>query len=125
VYTLAAPFIVSCPETNGMLPVKAFPMLAVTTEADCIATNKTITLETKEPVAAEYNEKFYAAWISVTGPTFVEAKLEHGNMFSTVVPVGFHGQSYVVITKKEDSVTDDVVVAGPAIVEVQGASRMK
>ncbi|KAF2449136.1 hypothetical protein P171DRAFT_506620 [Karstenula rhodostoma CBS 690.94] len=122
VYTLAAPFIVSCPETNGVLPVKAFPMLSVATEADCIATNKTVVLQTKEPVAAEYNEKFYAAWISVTGPTFVEAKFESGDKFSTEVPVGFHGQSYVVITKKEGSVTDDDVVAGPAIVEVQGAN---
>ena len=123
VYTLAAPFIVACPESNGVLPVKAFPRLSVDPTCNGIATNKTITLQTSEPVAdAGKDKKYFAAWISVTGPTFVDATFDQGKGFSTVVPVGFHGQSYVVITKESGCVTDDCVVAGPAIVEVEGAN---
>jgi len=126
VYTLAAPFIVSCPASNGMLPVKAFPKLALDPECGGAATNKTITLETAEPVVGAAAEmKYYAAWISVTGPTFVNATLEGDKKFMTEVPVGFNGQSYVVITKEDACITDDCVVAGPAIVEVKGANGKK
>ncbi|KAJ4295537.1 hypothetical protein N0V90_007550 [Kalmusia sp. IMI 367209] len=126
VYTLAAPFIVSCPESNGMLPVKAFPMLAVDPECQGIKTNKTITLETPEPVAG-YGQvgQYFAAWISVTGPTFTNVTAVSDKKFSTMVPPGFHGQSYVVLTKEDGCVKDDCVVAGPAIVEVEGASGME
>lgn len=126
VYTLAAPFIVSCPESNGMLPVKAFPKLSVAPECDGIATNETITLQTVEPMGyAEMDTMYFAAWISVTGPTFVNTTFDHVEKFTTTVPVGFHGQSYVIITKKDGCVTDDCVVAGPAIAEVKGANGEK
>lgn len=123
VYTLAAPFIVSCPESNGALPVKAFPRLSLDLTCNRIATNETIVLQTMEPIAdAEKDEMYFAAWISVTGPKFVDASFDQGRGFSTMVPAGFHGQSYVVITKQDGCVTDDCVVAGPAIVEVEGAN---
>lgn len=126
VYTLAAPFIASCPEGNGKLPVKAFPALSLdATSSDQIATNASITMSLKEPLVPSYSPvTWYAAWISVTGPTFVQATLEGNNKFTTTVPPGFHGQSYVLITKEEGKVTDDSVVAGPAIVEIQGANGM-
>ena len=126
VYTLAAPFIVSCPESNGKLPVKAFPSLSLGGDCPSVATNKTITLKTAEPVThVSENGKYFAAWIAVTGPTFVDAMLEGDNSFKTMVPVGFNGQSYVIITKESGCVTDDCVVAGPAIVEVQGTQGGK
>jgi hypothetical protein len=122
VYTLAAPFIVACPQGNAMLPVKAFPMLSLDPATMNVTTNSSITLVTKDPVKG-YTEPtaWYAAWIAVTGPTFTPATVEQ-NKFMTTVPTGFHGQSYVVITKEHGCVTDDCVVAGPAIVEVIGAS---
>jgi hypothetical protein len=59
----------------------------------------------------------YAAFISVTGPTFVPATPVNGG-FSVTIPAGFAGQSYVVLTGCKDAVTDDTVAAGPAIIEV-------
>ncbi|KAF1977317.1 hypothetical protein BU23DRAFT_453043 [Bimuria novae-zelandiae CBS 107.79] len=124
VYTLAAPFIVSCPAGNGPLPVKAFPTLSIVPGCGDVATNKPITLQTAEPVAdAGPDGLYYAAWISASGPTFVDATLEGADSFSTKVPDGYHGQSYVLLTKGKCA-DDDCVVAGPAIVEVQGAAGM-
>lgn len=126
VYTLAAPFIKSCPESNGKLPVKAFPMLSVDmTSGAKVMTNASITLNLKETMTPPTAPiEWFAAWISVTGPTFVPATMEGNTKFMTMVPPGFHGQSYVVITKQNGTVTDDSVVAGPAIVEVMGANGM-
>ncbi|KAF2107375.1 ferritin-like domain-containing protein [Lophiotrema nucula] len=123
VYTLAAPFIVSCPKSNGQLPVKAFPALSLDPASTNLASNAQVTLDTKDPIHQDKKAScYYAAWIAVTGPVFVSATLEGNNKFHTTVPAGFHGQSYVVITKSKDKVTDDTVVAGPAIVEIPGAN---
>lgn len=117
VYTLAAPFIVSCPSSNPPLPVKAFLMLVVATTGT-IMTGTTITLETPVPVLQSSNgAPLYGAFITVTGPIFVDATPVSGG-FSVTVLAGVNGQSYVVLTNCNESVTDDDVVAGPAIVEV-------
>lgn len=60
----------------------------------------------------------YAAFIAVTGPTFVEATPVDGG-FSVDIPKGFAGQTYVVLTSCDESVTDDTVAAGPAVIEVR------
>ncbi|KAF2251243.1 hypothetical protein BU26DRAFT_424511 [Trematosphaeria pertusa] len=122
VYTLAAPFIVACPAANGMLPVKAFPVLSLAPECGGVRSNGTIALVAREAVVGA--GPWFAAWIGVEGPTFVPATLEGEGRFVTVVPPGFHGQSYVVVSKQEGCVTDDCVVAGPAVVEVVGANGM-
>jgi hypothetical protein len=120
VYTLAAPLITSCPSSNPMLPLKAFPMLSLGTNGT-ITTGETITLLTmgSELQSNEYgdNEQLYGAFITVTGPIFVPASKVDGG-YTVVVPAGVKGQSYVVLTPCSDKVTDDTVVAGPAIVEV-------
>lgn len=59
----------------------------------------------------------YAAFIAVTGPIFVEATAVEGG-FSVTIPEGFAGQTYVVLTSCNDTVNDDTVAAGPAIIEV-------
>jgi len=118
VYTLAAQFIVSCPSTNPALPVKAFPVLSLGTTGT-IMSGSTITLLTKgyTLVAVDGTSPLYAAFITLTGPIFVKATPVDGG-FSVVVPAGINGQSYVVLTGCKDVVTDDTVVAGPAIVEI-------
>lgn len=88
-------------------------------------TNSSINLSLGEPIMEHAGKgNWYAAWVSVTGPTFVPATLMGEDKFVTTVPPGFHGQNYVLITKEEGKVTDDSVVAGPAIVEVAGANGM-
>lgn len=118
VYTLASPFIVSCPPENPQLPLKSFPSLALATEGK-ITTGSTITLATPGYTLKPRNDraKLYAAFVSVTGPVFVDVTPVTDG-FSVRVPTGVAGQSYIIFTKCNETVSDDTVVAGPAIVEV-------
>lgn len=59
----------------------------------------------------------YAAFIAVTGPTFVEAKPVKGG-FEVEIPKGFAGQTYAVLTSCKELVSDDTVAAGPALIEI-------
>ncbi|KAF2027202.1 hypothetical protein EK21DRAFT_115096 [Setomelanomma holmii] len=115
VYTLAAQFITSCPSTNPPLPVKAFPALTASSKDSPIKVGSTVTLATKGYKIQ--GGEVYAAFITVTGPVFVDAKAVDGG-YAVVVPKGIAGQSYVVLTSCNTAATDDTIVAGPAIVEV-------
>ncbi|KAI4285127.1 MAG: hypothetical protein L6R38_000877 [Xanthoria sp. 2 TBL-2021] len=126
VYTLAAPFIKSCPSTNPPLPVKAFPMLTASPENPKTVTSGTkITLLTDGYTVkpADGQSQIYAAFITVTGPVFTEATPVEGG-FSLTVPTADEGkapvagQMYVVLTGCNTVVTDETTAAGPAIVEV-------
>jgi hypothetical protein len=118
VYTLAAPFIVSCPETNPtFLPLAAFPALTVTSNDDEIRTGSKISLE------AKVSGDVYAAFITITGPVYAEMTKKHDH-WTVIVPAGVHGQSYLVLTTSKTAATDDTIVAGPAIVEISGSDGM-
>ncbi|KAH6710767.1 ferritin-like domain-containing protein [Leptodontidium sp. MPI-SDFR-AT-0119] len=115
VYTLAAGFIVSCPDSNAakpQLPLKAFPTLALGT-ADPIKSGDTATLLHQRTARHQSTPAF----VSVTGPIYADVTSMDGG-FKVVVPKGVNGQSYVVLTGCRDRVTDDTVAAGPAIVEI-------
>lgn len=114
VYTLAAQFITSCPQTNVALPVKAFPALSVSSTNTTIKAGDTVTLATQ---GYKIDGKVYAAFITVTGPIFADATAVDAG-FTVAVPGGVAGQSYVVLTGCNVAATDDTIVAGPAIVEV-------
>ncbi|KAL8680489.1 MAG: hypothetical protein Q9186_003332 [Xanthomendoza sp. 1 TL-2023] len=127
VYTLAAPFIKSCPSDNPPLPVKAFPTLAF--EADknpkTVSAGTKITLSTPDYTvkAADGKSQIYAAFITVTGFVFADATPVDGGFTLTVptAPEGgapITGQSYVVLTGCNTTVTDDTTAAGPAVVEI-------
>jgi len=72
VYTLAAPFIVSCPSDNPALPVKAFPSLASAPSNGNITVGSKITLLTPGSIVkpADGSSQIYGAFITVTGPVF-------------------------------------------------------
>ncbi|KAK5797378.1 hypothetical protein VI817_003669 [Penicillium citrinum] len=117
VYTLAAPFIVSCPESNGKLPVKAFPTLTMTPMGTAM-TGSQVQLMAGEGMNSSNTSDIYAAFITVTGPIWTPVKSVGGGKFSVTIPKGIAGQSYVVLTKGNKQATDDNIVAGPAIIEV-------
>lgn len=73
VYTLATPFIVSCPSDNPTLPVKAFPMLILSPDNGNIIAGSTITLLIPGSIVkpADGSSQIYSAFITVTGPVFV------------------------------------------------------
>ncbi|KAK6201813.1 hypothetical protein LQW54_009308 [Pestalotiopsis sp. IQ-011] len=116
VYTLAAPFITSCPADNPTLPVKAFPSLSLDPSTSTpIKAGDKVTLLT--PGYSVEGGPVYAAFIAVTGPTFVEATAVDGG-FSVEIPEGFAGQTYAVLTGCNETVSDETVVAGPALIEI-------
>ncbi|TKA71003.1 hypothetical protein B0A49_04739 [Cryomyces minteri] len=119
VFSLAWAFVVSCPASNPALPLKPFPALALAT-AGPVQSGDSITREAGVVLAPkDASAHLYAAFASVTGPVF--ATLTPGAdalSWKVLVPQGVNGQSYVVLTKCNETVTDDTVVAGPALVEV-------
>lgn len=119
VYTLAAGFITSCPETNAKLPLKAFPALQLDPAAGTVKAGSKVKLLTPGYTlkAVQGVAMVYAAFISVTGPTFVVATPVDGG-FEVTIPKGFSGQSYAVLTSCNETVTDDTTAAGPVIIEV-------
>ena len=125
VYTLASPFIVSSPADNPPLPFKAFPSLVSAPSNGKITAGSTITLLTPGSIVkpADGSSQIYGAFITVTGPIFVPATAVDGG-FSLTVPTApngtapISGQTYVVLTGCNTTVTDDTVAAGPAVFEV-------
>jgi Ferritin-like domain len=120
VYTLASPFIKSCPSTNPPLPVTAFPALALATP-EPIKANSTIVLHTSGYVLADpsalNSTQLYGALITINGPVFVDATPVTGG-YSLVVPGAVNGQSYIVLTACHERVTDSTTAAGPTLVEI-------
>lgn len=117
VYTLAAQFIKSCPDTNAALPVKAFPVLAAAPmqgKKEIQAGDKIMVSTPKYRIEGEV----HAAFITVTGPVFVDVMAVDGGFEVMVPKEGVTGQSYLVLTKCNTAATDDTIVAGPAVVEV-------
>ncbi|KAF1988049.1 hypothetical protein K402DRAFT_374675 [Aulographum hederae CBS 113979] len=127
VFTLAAPFIKSCPPGAPTLPFTAFPGIKLSADSPTpVTTGSAITLVTDGYILNEPSGvPLFAVWIAATGPVYVPATLMADGMHvDTVVPPGVHGQSYVVLSGCRDYLADDVVAAGPGVVEVAGANGM-
>ena len=114
VYTLAAAFITSCPDTNAKLPVMAFPTFTETT-GQPVAPGVEISFMTKDPPSGSSFVTFLSGLTMTSVPAMVM-----GNTIKAVVPATAAGQSYAVLTKSNVTamLTDDLVIAGPAVVEV-------
>lgn len=120
VFTLAGQFIVSCPSDNPPLPVKAFPILTLDPmTAMPVTSGSTVKVLTPgyKLEAADGSSPIFGAFITLTGPIFVDTVAVEGG-FELQIPEGVNGQSYVVLTGCNDTVSDDTVAAGPAIIEV-------
>lgn len=117
VFTVASPFIASCPSSNGALPVKAFPTLTMST-MDTVMTGTKVNLMAGIGFDASVTD-INAAFITITGPVWAPLESMGDGKFTVTVPKGVSGQSYVVLTKGNKTATDDNIVAGPAIVEVK------
>ncbi|KAL9104931.1 MAG: hypothetical protein Q9163_000176 [Psora crenata] len=104
---------------------EAFPMLMSAPTNGNITVGKQITLLTPGSVIkpADGSSQIYGAFITVTGPVFAPATAVDGGFTLTVpqAPQGsapISGQTYVVLTGCNTTVTDDTVAAGPAVFEV-------
>ena len=104
---------------------QAFPKLVSAPTNGNITAGKTITLLTPGSIVkpADGSSQIYGAFITVTGPVFVPATAVDGGFTVTVptAPEGtapISGQTYVVLTGCNTTVTDETVAAGPAVFEV-------
>ena len=116
VYSLAAPFFVSCPPSNPPLPVKAFPTVAASGKTPFYSGSK-VTLTPAKPIHPK--GPVYAAFVTVTGPIFVEVK-HVGSGYQVTIPKGVNGQSYIILTSCKDKVSDDTTYA-VGIVEISNS----
>jgi len=120
VYSLAAPFITSCPSDNPELPVKAFPKLTFTGKG-VQPKGSSISFELPEDFDFPDSD-LYLAWPVVTGPVFKLATVDtDAKTVTCEIPtdvIGPTGQSYAILTSSSTSLTDDNTLAGPAIVPV-------
>ncbi|KAJ5350250.1 hypothetical protein N7541_007977 [Penicillium brevicompactum] len=117
VYTVASPFITSCPSSNPQLPVKAFPSLTMVPSGN-VMNGSTATLVAGTGFNTTSSSNLSAAFITVIGPVYAPLKSVGNGHFVVTIPGGVAGQSYIVLTTSMSGVSDDNIVAGPAIVEV-------
>jgi len=103
VFTLAAAFITSCPDTNPKLPVKAFPSLSFSSPSP--GKQSTLTLKDTPP-----SGPLFVSFFTGLGQEF--APVQNGKV---VVPGDLLGTVYAVLTTNGTMADDSNIVAGPAI----------
>ncbi|KAF8882249.1 ferritin-like domain-containing protein [Infundibulicybe gibba] len=104
--TLAHSFIESCPSSNPEIHVRSFPPLSLSSNAQPGG----MTTLAYKPVT-EYKGFTYAAFTSGHETIFVQLDQANKNV---QVPTSLKGGVFVFITKTNDKVTDDSIIAGPA-----------
>lgn len=114
VYTLAAAFIKSCPDSNPPLPVKAFPTLTAT-QGIPAAGGIPFTFAAPGSLPAT----FFVTFVSGLDTISVDATKD-GDMIRTTIPVAAAGQTYAFVTnaKANGTLTDSLILFGPAVIEV-------
>ncbi|KAJ7582715.1 ferritin-like domain-containing protein [Mycena floridula] len=108
VYTLAAQFITSCPDSNPSLPVKAFPALTLGTGS------------AGDSVAVTYN----TSAVNATGNSYVAfftgLSVEYAQVqdMKVTIPKDLVGTVYAVLTSSGDAVSDNNTLAGVAVLPI-------
>ena len=105
VYSLAAPFIKSCPSSNPPLPVKAFPSL--TFPAGSKPGQKVILTFDKGNSTSDLFVAFYTGLSQEFAPVAQDK--------SVTIPKDLIGTVYAVVSTNGTMATDATTVAGPAI----------
>jgi len=103
VYSLASAFITGCPSSNPALPVKAFPVLTVTPATPAPGAN--VTLHFNGTGAGD-------SFVLFTGLSSYALPITNG---TATLPSNLTGTVYGVVSSNATSVTDDTILAGPAI----------
>ncbi|KLJ05549.1 hypothetical protein EMPG_10946 [Blastomyces silverae] len=117
IFSLAASFIVSCPQQNVALPFRAFPTLIPTQPGP-----HAISSRANFRVGRNVNIGGGALFLTfVSGLDIVSVLVERAELlFAVAIPSVISGQSYVFLTNSEarGSIADNIIIAGPAIIEV-------
>lgn len=110
VYSLAAPFIKSCPKGNPTLPFKPYPAVTVKTKGPYKAGQQ---IEVALP--KDSKGTVYAHFVDATNVSKYEDITKSGGKLT--IPEGIAGQSYLILTSGPDQ-TDKATIAGPAIIYI-------
>lgn len=115
VFTLAAGFIASCPNSNAVLPVRAFPSLAAV-QASPAAPGITFDFAVEGSVP----EGIFVVFVNGLDTIAVATTAVSGSTITAQIPETAQGQTYVFITNADPAgaITDSIVLFGPAIIEV-------
>ncbi|KAF8881766.1 ferritin-like domain-containing protein [Infundibulicybe gibba] len=114
VFSLASPFIKSCPTTNPQLPVKAFPTLTATPVSGKLVPGATITLTFDRSIVKPEQELWV---VFLTGLSHVFAKIEGGKV---MIPAELRGTVYAVISTSGETTGDGNTIAGAICVVFNG-----
>ncbi|KAJ0299318.1 hypothetical protein CaCOL14_004171 [Colletotrichum acutatum] len=117
VFSLAAPFIVSCPQGSN-LALQPFPKLTMTAPADpkAVAVGAPIMLQSDAAPQAKACA-FTTGGIQPGGTAFTPFNPQTG----CVVPQGLSGVVYLSLTNNAPmagTLTDDIIVAGPMVLTI-------
>lgn len=118
VFSLAAPFITSCPEGSALV-VEAFPTLAVADGQDIavLAASGVKVKLTSDTAGQATHCAFTSGGVSAGGTVFSEYTEAEG----CAVPEGVAGVSYLTLANSaplDGVLTDDIAVAGPIAVTI-------
>jgi rubrerythrin len=108
VFSLAAPFITSCPSTNPTLPVKAFAALTLSAGNPGSTVNVTFTAPSGTSSSTPIFISFYTGLSQEFAPV-VDGKV--------TIPGDLIGTVYAVATTNSTAAADDNILAGPAMLE--------
>lgn len=110
VFSLAASFITSCPESNPALPFTAFPALSFTGKT--VAPNSKVRISYKAEESPESApEEMHVAFLHGLNTEY--AKVMNGEV---TIPAGLKGTVYALLLSTP-AVLDEATIAGPAVLE--------
>ncbi|KAH8080732.1 ferritin-like domain-containing protein [Cristinia sonorae] len=109
VFSLAAPFLIRCPESNPQLPVKVLPTLSV--EPTTPSGGSVLTLDFTPP--AGNNGPLYFAYLNGLFPRFSIIEMQDGK-YITTVPEGIQGIAFGGITSSNtaEATNDENLLTG-------------
>ncbi|KAG9049728.1 hypothetical protein FS837_009262 [Tulasnella sp. UAMH 9824] len=105
VFSLAAAFITSCPDSNPKLPVKAFPVLSFSPATPYPGDSVQLSYD-----SSSGKKEYFAVF---TGLTTIFVPISDDK--KVTIPSDAVGTVYGVVTTSNEKVSDDNTVAGPVI----------
>ncbi|KAI8996677.1 ferritin-like domain-containing protein [Trametes punicea] len=109
-FSLAAPYIKSCPSSNPSLPVKTFPHLKVSASDPDHGSYVTAKYTTSKDA---YNGERFVAWLDGLQAIFTTLDKDG----KTKVPDGLMGTVYAAVVKSKEIPRDDTMLSGFAVVQ--------
>lgn len=125
-FSLAAPFIKSCPSSNPALPVRAFPALTLMTPTYTPGSTIGLSFDPNAAGAASLlpGGQYHLALLFGLGAEFVSLTELGSDEYSATLPTGLLGTVYALITNNNGTISDSGTVAGPIVLDFPFASNV-